>query len=105
MDNSPIHTSNYWMKALCQQNWKVMLLSPYWPQFAAIEMMFHILKRRLWMQSRQEIICFSQPNGIRAIREALVSFFAQEIACYWIKTIANMNWELVKLMSRLVKRK
>ena len=105
MDNSPIHTSNYWMKALCQQNWKVMLLSPYWPQFAAIEMMFHILKWRLWMLSRQEIICFSKPNGIRAIREALASFSAQDITCYWIKAIANMNWELVKLMSRLAKIK
>ena len=82
-----------------------MLLSPYWPQFDAIEMMFHILKRRLWMQSRQEIICFSKPNWIKAIWEALASFSAQQITCYWIKAIANMNWELVKLMSRLAKRK
>ena len=105
MDNSPIHTSEIWMKAFKQQNWKVILLSPYWPQFAAIEMMFHILKKKLWMQSRQEIVWFNKPSGIRAIREALASFSAQEITCFWIKALANINWELVKLIRRLARRK
>ena len=105
MDNSPIHTSEIWMKAFKQQNWKVILLSPYWPQFAAIEIMFHILKKRLWMQSRQEIVWFNKPSGIRAIREALASFSAQEITCFWIKALANINWELVKLIRRLARRK
>ena len=43
-DNSPIHTSNDWMKYFKEQNCKIMLLSPYWPQFAAIEMMFNVMK-------------------------------------------------------------
>ena len=105
MYNSPIHTSKDWMKFFREQSCKVILLSPYCPQFAAIELMFHILKRRLWIQSKQEIIAFNKPNGIKAIREALAAFLPHEIMSYWSKAISNINRELQKLINNLKKIK
>ena len=101
MDNSPIHTSKDWMKFFRDQNCKFILFSPYCPQFAAIELMFHILKRRLWIQSKQEIIPFNKPNVIKAIRDALAKFSPHEIVSYWSKAISNINWELQKLINNL----
>ena len=101
MDNSPIHTSKDWMKFFRDQNCKVILLSLYYPQFAAIELMFNILKRRLWIQSKQEIIAFNKPNGIKAIREALATFSPHEIVSYWSKAISNINGDLQKLNDNL----
>ena len=103
IDNSPIHTSKDWMKYFREQNCKIMLLSPYWPQFAAIEMMFNVMKRRLWMQSRQEIIGLNKPDGAKAIREVLATFSPHDIISYWAKAISNVSWELSKLMCSLTK--
>ena len=63
------------------------------------------MKRRLWMQSRQEIINLSKPSGVKAVREVLATFSSENIIKYWTKAISNINWELTKLICNISKNK
>ena len=92
--NSPIHTSAYLMKNLKDLNCKVVFLSPYWPNFAPIELMFHILKKRIWRHSRIESIRLYSNNGPRALKEVLATFTNIQILGFWIKVMRNINDEL-----------
>ena len=94
IDNSPIHTSAYSMKNLKDLNCKVVFLSPYWPNFAPIELMFHILKKRIWRHSRIESIRLYSNNGPRALKEVLATFTNIQILGFWIKVMRNINDEL-----------
>ena len=104
MDNSPIDTSKDWMKFFREQNCKIVIFSPYWPQFVAIQMIFNVMKLRLWMQSRQEIINLSKPIGIMQL-ERFTTFSSENIIKYWTKAISNIRWELTKLICNISKNK
>ena len=52
LDNSPIHTSKEWMKYMNSWGCMIMLLPPYSPQFAPIELLFRTLKRRLQIHGK-----------------------------------------------------
>ena len=44
IDDCPIHKSKEFLNEINKLGWKTMFLSPYSPEYAAIEMMFNLLK-------------------------------------------------------------
>ena len=63
IDNSPVHTSRNSMKNLNELKYQVVFLLPYTPQLVLIEMMFHVMKRKIYKHSEVEIIRLSQRMG------------------------------------------
>ena len=80
IDNSPIHTSGYSMKNLKELNCKVVFLSPYWPNFAPIELMFHILKKRICKHAQGETVRLCSKEGLRALRMYLRHFLMYKLS-------------------------
>ena len=101
MDNSPIHTSKATMSFLKEQKCKTIFIAPYCPQFAPIELMFHILKRRLCEHSKGAIINLKKEDGIKAIREVLATFSAKEIVSFWRWSFSNVEFEVARIIENL----
>ena len=83
LDNCPIHKSRKSLEELNRRGWKVIILAPYSPEWAPIELMFNTLKRRLQRHTKNVMINLSKEEGFNRIREWLATFSNQEIVSYW----------------------
>ena len=101
LDNSPIHTSKESMNFLKEQKCKTIFNAPYCPQFAPIELMFHILKRILCEQSKGSVINLKKADNIKAIREVLATLSTKEIASFWRKSFSDINFEVTRIVENL----
>ena len=63
LDNSPIHCSNETMKYLDQIGWTIIFLAPYSPEYAPIELLFHMLKMNLAKHCKGIKVNLSKENG------------------------------------------
>ena len=71
LDNWAIHRAKKVMEYANKFGWTIMYVSPYSPEFLAIELFFNALKRRSSMQSRGESIKLNGKTGIRLIKGTL----------------------------------
>ena len=94
MDNSPIHWSKIWLKHLDDLGWQVVFLAPYCPQFAPIELLFHLLKVKVWKHSKNEVTNLSKADGDRWIRECLSTITKDEIVRMWRHSISKIAQEI-----------
>ena len=79
IDNSPVHTSRNSMKNLNELKCQVVFLPPYTPQLAPIEMMFHVMKRKIYKHSEGEEIRLCSKDRMRTIKETLATFTNEKL--------------------------
>ena len=94
IDNSPIHWSDAWLMHLNRIGWQIVFLAPYCPQFATIELLFHLLKKKVWKHSRSEVTNLKKKEGDRWIRECLSTITREEIIGMWRHSILKMTDEI-----------
>ena len=94
MDNSPIHWSKIWLKHLDDFGWQVVFLAPYCPQFAPIELLFHLLKVKVWKHSKNEVTNLSKADGDRWIKECLSTITKDEIVRMWRHSTSKIAQEI-----------
>ena len=82
IDNCLIHTSRNSMKNLNELKCQIVFLLPYSPQLAPIEMMFHVMKRKICKHYKGEIIRLCSKDGIRNIIEILATFTNEQIVSF-----------------------
>ena len=91
LDNSPIHCSNETMKYLDQIGWTIIFLAPYSPEYAPIELLFHMLKMNLAKHCKGIKVNLSKENGKRAIKEWIALISHSDIISFWIKAMNNVK--------------
>ena len=74
--------------------WWILFLPALWLQYAAIEMMFNILKRRLAKQIKDRIVNFCKDEGMREVGEWLNSFSLLEITRISLKAKDKIHYIL-----------
>ena len=94
MDNSTIHKAKRCLDYMNKLGWKVVLLFPYSPEFAPIELCFNTLKKRIVKQVRNESIKRYSNVGFRNIKEWFATLSKDEIISYWTMAIKSMNSQL-----------
>ena len=91
MDNSRIHTSIKCKKFLNLLGWRVMFLSPYSPQFAPIELMFRVLKQRLSIHWKDQIINLKKSDGFKQVKEWMATVDRSLIISFWRHAVRRIK--------------
>ena len=100
IDNNPVYTPINSMKNLNNLKCQVVFLPPYWPQLASIEIMFNVMKRKIFKHLEGEIIKLCLKDGMRTIKEILATFANGQIMSFLTKTMKEANEWLEDLGSK-----
>ena len=71
----------------------MQLLAPFSPEYAPIEMLFYLLKRRFIDRSDDGLIKLNTNKGIELIEENMKTI-SEEVIWFWIKTTRNKIWSI-----------
>ena len=91
MDNSPIHWPSETENYLGLIQWKTLMLPPYSPEFAPIELTFGHLKWQLWKHSLGIVIRLNKNEGESAIKDLFSSLSHGLFWKLWIKWMKNIQ--------------
>jgi hypothetical protein len=79
LDNARIHLSKETKKVISHNNLKCTFLSPYSPEYAAVELVFGVVKSKLRSRTSISRINFSKESGMLQIAEALSEIQTESI--------------------------
>ena len=91
MDNCRIHTSTKTKQYLSSLGWRVLILSPYSPEFAPIELLFNHLKQKLAMHWKDLIVDLKKKEGFKQIKEWMAAIKRSNIISFMTLSFKSIS--------------
>lgn len=97
LDNWSIHKSAKSTKHLNSIGWRTVFLSPYSPDYAAIELFFNLVKRRLWRQCSGTNVRIKESAGLRQIKDWFATVSKNDVIGWFTRSFRWIAKDLAKL--------